>query len=73
MACRILVPRLGVEPVPLALEAPVLNHWPAREAPPSVSFEIEIQMQTISIKSPLHYFLLLICLIIFNTNIKFLL
>ena len=53
MAYRILLPRLGVELVPLEVEAPVLNHWPAREAPQSVSFEIEIQMQTVSIKS--HY------------------
>ena len=32
-ACRILVPRPGIEPVPPAVEAWILNHWTAREAP----------------------------------------
>ena len=31
MACRILVPRPGIEPVPPAVEAGSLNHWTARE------------------------------------------
>ena len=33
MACRILVPRPGINPVPPALEARSLNHWTAREVP----------------------------------------
>ena len=32
-ACRILVPRPGIEPVPPAVEAHNLNHWNAREVP----------------------------------------
>ena len=31
MACRILVPQLGIKSVPLALESQSLNHWTARE------------------------------------------
>ena len=31
--CGILVPRPGIEPAPLALEAQSLNHWTAREVP----------------------------------------
>ena len=30
-ACGILVPRLGIEAVPPAVEAQSLNHWTARE------------------------------------------
>ena len=33
VACRILVPRQGIEPVSPAVEAPSLNHWTAREVP----------------------------------------
>ena len=33
MACRILVPRPGIKPLPPALEAQSLNHWTAREVP----------------------------------------
>ena len=33
MACGILVPWLGIEPAPPALEAWSLNHWTAREVP----------------------------------------
>lgn len=34
MACEILVPLLGIEPVcDLAVEAWILNHWLTREAP----------------------------------------
>ena len=32
-ACRILVPRPGIEPGPPAVEAPSPNHWTAREFP----------------------------------------
>ena len=32
-ACRILVPRPGIEPVPSAVEAWSLNHWTTREVP----------------------------------------
>ena len=32
-ACRILVPRLGVQPVSPELEAQSLNHWTTREVP----------------------------------------
>ena len=31
MACRILVPQPAIEPVPSALGARSLNHWPTRE------------------------------------------
>ena len=31
--CRILVPRPGIEPWPLAVKAPSPNHWTAREFP----------------------------------------
>ena len=31
MVCGILVPQPGIEPAPLALEAPSLNHWTTRE------------------------------------------
>ena len=33
MACGILVPRPGIEPVPPAVEAQSLNHLTSREAP----------------------------------------
>ena len=33
VACGILVPRPGVEPVPAAVEVRSLNHWTAREVP----------------------------------------
>ena len=33
MACEILVPRPGIEPMSPALEAQGLNHWTAREVP----------------------------------------
>ena len=35
-ACRILVPRPGIEPMLPAVEAQILNHWTAREVPPLV-------------------------------------
>ena len=31
IACRILVPLLGIKPMPPALGAQTLNHWTARE------------------------------------------
>ena len=33
MACGILVPRPGLEPVPPPVEARSLNHWTGREVP----------------------------------------
>ena len=33
MVCRIIVPKPGIEPMSLALEAWSLNHWTAREVP----------------------------------------
>ena len=33
LACRILVPRPGVEPAPAAVEVQSLNHWTTREVP----------------------------------------
>ena len=33
-ACGILVPLLGIEPGPFAVEAQILNHWTARKVPP---------------------------------------
>ena len=38
MACGILVPQPGIEPVPPELEAQRLNPWTAREIPPRVFF-----------------------------------
>ena len=32
-ACRILIPQLGIEPAPPAVEAQSLNHWTASEVP----------------------------------------
>ena len=32
-ACGILVPRLGIDPLPPAMETWSLNHWTAREIP----------------------------------------
>ena len=32
--CRILIPRLGIEPVPPAVEAQSLKHWTIKEVPP---------------------------------------
>ena len=31
MACRILLPRPGIEPIPPAVEVQSPNHWTARE------------------------------------------
>ena len=33
VACGILVPLPGIEPMASAVEVPHLNHWAAREAP----------------------------------------
>ena len=33
VACRILVPRPGIKPLPPLLEDQSLNHWTAREVP----------------------------------------
>ena len=33
-ACRILVLRPGIEPVPRPMEAQSINHWTVREVPP---------------------------------------
>ena len=35
MACRILVPQPGIEPMPPAVKVQSLNHWIAREVPQS--------------------------------------
>ena len=37
-ACRILVPRPGIEPTPPAVEVRSLNHWTAREFPPLLHY-----------------------------------
>ena len=34
MACRTLVPRPRIEPVPPVVETQSLNHWTTREDPP---------------------------------------
>ena len=36
LVCVILVPRLGIGPMPPAVEARSLNHWTARESTPFV-------------------------------------
>ena len=33
MACRILVPQPGIKPIPPAVEAQCVNHWPTRKLP----------------------------------------
>ena len=33
VACRILVPQPGIEPVPPVVEVQSLNHWTAKEVP----------------------------------------
>ena len=38
MACRILVPQLGIKSVPPALEGWSLNHWATREV---LEFELQ--------------------------------
>lgn len=38
VACGILVPQLGIEHVPPAMEAQSLNHWTSREVPVLCSF-----------------------------------
>ena len=38
-ACRILVPRPGIEPMPPAVEAGSLSHWTAREVPQMLIFK----------------------------------
>ena len=35
--CRILAPRPGIKPKPLAVETPSINHWTAREVPKILS------------------------------------
>ena len=40
----ILVSCLGMEPVPLAVEAWSSNHWIAREFPPYFHFSLRLQM-----------------------------
>ena len=37
-ACRILVPRPGIEPSPSAVKVPCHNHWTAREFPILIIF-----------------------------------
>ena len=43
MACRILVPRPGIEPMPPALEVWILNHWITREVPLDAEREVGIR------------------------------
>ena len=45
MACGILVPQLGIKPVPAAVEARGLNLWTAREVSESGNFsEVSISL-----------------------------
>ena len=37
-ACGIFIPRTGIEPVPLPLEAQILSHWTTKEVPDRVLF-----------------------------------
>ena len=50
MACRILVPQPGIEPVPPAVEAQSPNHWAAREFPSEPFLRNQID-QKISLSS----------------------
>ena len=38
LACRILVPQLGIEPMPPMVEVQSLNNWTTREFPNSMIF-----------------------------------
>ena len=49
MACGILVPRLGIEPVAPAVEARCPNHWTAREVPSNYSF---LMMEAVLFTAP---------------------
>ena len=40
VTCGVFIPQPGIEPRPIALKQPSLNHWTAREFP-SLSFELE--------------------------------
>lgn len=37
VACKILVPLSGIEPMPSAVEMKILSHWISREVPPALS------------------------------------
>ena len=41
VACGILVPQPGIEPMPPALEEWSLNHWTAQEVPKAFHFQIQ--------------------------------
>ena len=47
MACGILVPQPGIEPVPAAVEARSFNQWPTREVPTVFYFK-SVLLQTFS-------------------------
>ena len=47
-ACRILVPRAGIEPTPSPVEAQSLNYWTAREVPDCVFMRSLCPLQRIS-------------------------
>ena len=51
MACRILVPWLGIEPAPPAAEAWHPNHWTAREEPSS-QLKIKVQVLYDGLEGP---------------------
>ena len=51
MACGILVPQPGIEPVPLAVEAQTLSHCPASERE-SVSYSVVSLCDTMDYSPP---------------------
>ena len=59
LACRILVPRPGIEPVPSALGVPSFNHLTTREVPAcgilTLQPEIEPRPSAVKARSPNHW------------------
>ena len=53
MACGILVPQPGIEPVPLAVEARTLSHWPASESESVTQLCLSVTPRTIARQAPL--------------------
>ena len=68
VACRIIVPRPGIEPTPLEVEAWSLNHWTDREVPTILS--VPSSHPILSLYSTYHY-LKLGHLLIFLTGLEY--
>ena len=64
MACRISVPRPGIEPIASAVETQSLNHWTTREVQKSTEHEIFLYDYTVL------YFLLFYTFYFFILRLK---